>query len=151
MTTNKPKVVAWGTFYRGVMQDFAYNRDGAERSVKLDFHQRPLSIEPLIRLSDYEALQAECDGLRKDLEEAEARGAELSAGACHGGYGDDYGNHRCHYQNRIDHLSAMLRHAQPIIRAHAGASHMLDGFRPKRNQWDELVDAVDAAIQEDRQ
>lgn len=54
MTTNKPEVVAWGTFYKGAMQDFDYNREGAERSVKLDFHWRPLSIEPLIRLSEYE-------------------------------------------------------------------------------------------------
>ena len=54
-------------------------------------------------------------------------------------------------QAECEQLRNLLRHAQPIIRAHAGASHMLDGFRPKRNQWDELVDAVDAAIQEDRQ
>ena len=47
-------------------------------------------------------------------------------------------------------LRNLLRHAQPIIKAHAGASHMLDGFRPKRNQWDELVEAIDAAMQGDR-
>ncbi|WP_285259209.1 hypothetical protein [Halopseudomonas bauzanensis] len=140
MTTNKQEVNRY---------DYGYTDDGCGGGRYLGLI--PRHNGKLVRYKDYEALQAECDGLRKDLEEAEARGAELSAGACHGGYGDDYGNHRCHYQNRIDHLSAMLRHAYPIIRAHAGASHMLDGFRPKRNQWDELVEAIDAAIQEDRQ
>lgn len=53
-------------------------------------------------------------------------------------------------QAEHEKLRNLLRHAQPIIKAHAGASHMLDGFRPKRNQWDELVEAIDAAMQEDK-
>lgn len=51
-------------------------------------------------------------------------------------------------QAEREKLRSLIRHAQPIIRAHAGASHMLDGFRPKRNQWDELVEGIDAAMQE---
>ena len=43
-------------------------------------------------------------------------------------------------------LRNLLRHAQPIIRAHAEASHLLDGFRPRRNQWDDLVERIDAAL-----
>lgn len=46
-------------------------------------------------------------------------------------------------------LRNLLRHAYPIIKAHVGASHMLDGFRPKRNQWDELVETIDAAMQKE--
>lgn len=45
-----------------------------------------------------------------------------------------------------DQLLVLLRQAQPIVEAHAGASHMLDGFRPRRNRWDELVEAIDAAL-----
>ena len=95
MTTNRPEVVAWHTpTTRDTLPVVALN-DRSQRG------------EPLIRLSDYERLQTECEKLR-----------------------------------------TLLRHAQPIIRAHAEASHMLEGFRPKRNQWDELVEAIDAATRE---
>ena len=48
--------------------------------------------------------------------------------------------------NRHQQTLALLRQAAPIVHAHAGASHMLDGFRPKRNKWDELAESVDAAL-----
>lgn len=64
--TDKPRIAAWGTFYNGTMQDFAYNKEGAERSASLDFHNRNLSIEPLIRLADHEAALA---GLRADRDQ----------------------------------------------------------------------------------
>lgn len=51
-------------------------------------------------------------------------------------------------QAEREKLRNLLRHAQPVIRAHAEASHMLEGFRPRRNQWDELVEGIDAALQE---
>lgn len=51
-------------------------------------------------------------------------------------------------QAKCEKLRNLLRHAQPIIRAHAEASHMLEGFRPRRNQWDELVEGIDTAMQE---
>ena len=57
MATNKPEVVSWGIFYKGVMQDFGYNEEAAKAAAELDFHGYTLSIEPLIRLSDYEALR----------------------------------------------------------------------------------------------
>ena len=51
MTTNKPEVMAWYTpATKGTLPDVALN-DRSQRG------------EPLIRLSDYEALQAECDRL----------------------------------------------------------------------------------------
>lgn len=43
-------------------------------------------------------------------------------------------------------LRALLNKALPVVEAHAGASHMLDGFRPIRNKWDELVDGIRAAM-----
>lgn len=52
-------------------------------------------------------------------------------------------------QAEVEALRNLLRHAQPIIKSHAGASHMIEGFRPKRNQWDELAETIDAAIQEE--
>lgn len=52
MTTNKPEVVAWYTpTTRDTLPVVALN-DRSQRG------------EPLIRLSDYEALQAECEKLR---------------------------------------------------------------------------------------
>lgn len=43
-------------------------------------------------------------------------------------------------------LRALLGKALPVVEAHAGASHMLDGFRPARNKWDDLVDGIRAAM-----
>lgn len=49
-------------------------------------------------------------------------------------------------QTECEKLRALLLQSAPIVHAHAGASHMLDGFKPKRNKWDELVERIDAAI-----
>lgn len=43
-------------------------------------------------------------------------------------------------------LRELLNKALPVVEAHAGASHMLEGFRPARNKWDELVDGIRAAM-----
>jgi len=43
-------------------------------------------------------------------------------------------------------LRALLGKSLPVVEAHAGASHMLEGFRPIRNKWDELVDEIRAAM-----
>lgn len=43
-------------------------------------------------------------------------------------------------------LRSLLSKSLPIVEAHAGASHMLEGFRPTRNKWDELVDGIRAAM-----
>lgn len=49
-------------------------------------------------------------------------------------------------QAECEQMHSLLRKCQPIMRAHAGATHMLDGFRPKRNKWDELADRIDLAL-----
>ena len=46
----------------------------------------------------------------------------------------------------VEALRALLGKSLPVVEAHAGASHMLDGFRPARNKWDELVDGIRAAM-----
>lgn len=43
-------------------------------------------------------------------------------------------------------LRSLLSKSFPIVEAHAGASHMLEGFRPARNKWDDLVDGIRAAM-----
>src|SRR5690606_29424876 len=68
MTTNKPEVVAWSWVYRGrhmATTDYSQALELAEPPY-------PTEVEPLIRLADYqrlqadhERLQAECDKLRK--------------------------------------------------------------------------------------
>lgn len=68
MTTNKPEVVAYlhsdkeNQEHRGV----SLHHDASCTSTFI-------STEPLIRLSEYEALQAECEELGKDLAETELR------------------------------------------------------------------------------
>src|SRR5690554_7424863 len=69
MTTNKPEVVAWIWDYRGRhMATTDYNQ-----ALELAEPPYPTEVEPLIRLADYqrlqadhERLQAECEKLRKD-------------------------------------------------------------------------------------
>lgn len=46
----------------------------------------------------------------------------------------------------VEMLRALLGKSLPVVEAHAGASHMLDGFRPARNKWDDLVDGIRAAM-----
>ena len=47
---------------------------------------------------------------------------------------------------RIEELSTALRLCLPIIEAHTEASHLMDGFRPRRNKNDDILDAVKKAI-----
>lgn len=54
MTTNKPEVVAW------------YLPSSKTTVPVVSLSARNGNGQPLIRLSDYEALQAECEKLRKD-------------------------------------------------------------------------------------
>lgn len=57
MTANKPEVVAWSWAYRGrhmATTDYSQALELAEPPY-------PTEVEPLIRLSDYEALQADRD------------------------------------------------------------------------------------------
>jgi len=72
--TDKPEVVCWGSFYKGVIQDFGYNEKATTDNARLDFHGRELTIEPLIRLTDHEAARAadkaRIAGLTKALEKA---------------------------------------------------------------------------------
>src|SRR5690554_3146 len=68
MTTNKPEVVAWLRNERG-----EYARGPATFDPMCVFGSRePQGLEasysPVVMLSDYEALQAECEKLRKDAE-----------------------------------------------------------------------------------
>ena len=62
MKTNKPEVVAWGVpnsrlTERQPFMQLLHTQEGT---------QYPELLDPLIRLSDYEALQAEVDVLRKE-------------------------------------------------------------------------------------
>jgi hypothetical protein len=43
-------------------------------------------------------------------------------------------------------LIPLLKKSFPVMRAHAGASHMLEGFNEKRNKWDDLVDEIKSFI-----
>ncbi len=40
---------------------------------------------------------------------------------------------------RLAKLHLMVNHAYPIIKAQHGAEHMLDGFRPKKRDIDDLL------------
>lgn len=63
MTTNKPEVVA----YRHVNKEHPTLR-GVSLFQDPSCYNELVEVEALIRLSDYEALQAECEKLRKDAE-----------------------------------------------------------------------------------
>lgn len=42
------------------------------------------------------------------IKQLEAENAALAADQCHGGYGTEWGHHRCKYQNRIAELEVAL-------------------------------------------
>lgn len=58
----------------------------------------------------------------------------------------DAGQREMALRAEVEALRALLGKSLPIVEAHAGASHMLEGFRPTRNKWDELVDGIRAAM-----
>lgn len=118
---------------------------------------RPVAKHALVDAKhDILALAARVEELERALAESQANDRKAMAylsevRALVGG--DDFPDmvRRCEkLQAECEKLRNLLRHAQPIIRAHAEASHMLEGFRPRRNQWDELAEGIDAAIQEER-
>lgn len=63
MTTNKPEVVA----YHHINKENPGHR-GVSLHHDASCTSTSASTEPLIRLSDYEALQAECEKLHKDAD-----------------------------------------------------------------------------------
>jgi hypothetical protein len=59
----------------------------------------------------------------KRIAELEAENAALAADQCHKGYGDDRGNHRCAYQDRIADLENQLDIANAkLAKAEGGGS-----------------------------
>lgn len=147
MTTNKPDVVAWYTpTTRDTLPVVALN-DRSQRG------------EPLIRLSDYEALQAERDHYKSATVEITTRHfTERWVNAASNKELEQYlsdgiAQLEGEYRKQIEALQAeceqlrrLLQRCEPVLIAHAGASHMTDGFRPRRNSWDELVEQIDAAL-----
>lgn len=92
------------------------------------------SATALIRLTDHEAI------VRKI--ELEANQADYNYDC----WKSEIEAERAVDKARIAEFEVLLSKCAPVMRAHAGASHMIEGFRPKRNQWDELVEAIDEAI-----
>jgi len=45
-----------------------------------------------------------------------------------------------------EYVYPILMRVRPIISAHAGATHMLEGFHPKRNKWDDFVDEINELL-----
>jgi uncharacterized protein YhaN len=61
------------------------------------------------------------------IAELEAENAALAADQCHKGYGDDRGNHRCAYQDRIADLENQLDIANAkLAKAEGGGSTPFD-------------------------
>lgn len=86
------------------------------------------------------AVTAERDRLLAELERAYANYNQVSYASTERGKQIDQ------LRDEVEALRGMLGKSLPIVEAHAGASHMLEGFRPTRNKWDELVDGIRAAM-----
>lgn len=95
------------------------------------------------------AVTAERDRLREQV-----KSLQSDANSWQSGYDKGRNDGTKHRKIEIDQLRAevqallaLLGKSLPVVKAHAGASHMLEGFRPTRNKWDELVDGIRAAIE----
>jgi len=80
--------------------------------------------------------------LRQQLAERDAAIEEWSGTAVQNGMECD------RLAAQRDRLAGLLRRSTLHVKASAGASHMMDGFRPRRNKLDELSDEIDAALAE---
>lgn len=136
MTTNKPEVVAWGNDPRNMSEeDLLPCPNCNHRAGKAT--RRAAKGLPFVGLWKVSCQRSTCPLAMIYFHPVEwnrlprIRQSEYAA-----------------LQAKCEKLRNLLRHAQPIIRAHAEASHMLEGFRPRRNQWDELVEGIDTAMQE---
>lgn len=54
--------------------------------------------------------------------------------------------HQAKQKEQINHLTALLSRVLPVAQSFAGASHLTEGFRPQHNEWDELAEAIKAAV-----
>ncbi len=63
-----------------------------------------------------DALRTENAKLKKELIEEKRECFNMASTQCHGGYGDDSGNHRCEYQARIEDLEEERKHCMVLER-----------------------------------
>lgn len=96
---------------------------------------------PYVRAAALSAVTAERDAALASLERAYANYNQVSYASTERGKQIDQ------LRAEVEALRALLGKSLPVVEAHAGASHMLEGFRPTRNKWDELVDGIRAAIE----
>lgn len=117
--------------------DFGFD----DRSVKVSQEAYSIFLERERALQDVlSAVTAERDRLLAELERAYANYNQVSYASTERGKQIDQ------LRDEVEALRGMLGKSLPIVEAHAGASHMLEGFRPIRNKWDELVDGIRAAM-----
>lgn len=150
-------VVAWLTDWPGtrVYADAPHGFD--EPGLRLTGDAIAECWEALVRQADHLAalasVTAERDRLRK-FEAAYMEWQDKTDWVQQTAQARELGKHRADaLKERIDQLRAevealrdLLSKSIPVVEAHAGASHMLEGFRPIRNKWDELVDGIRAAL-----
>ena len=95
-----------------------------------------------VRHADYAALEAECERLRKDRSACWAEFKVMTRSCL------DAEKERNAAIEQRDKLAGLLREAEPHVKSSAAASHMFDGFRPRRNSLDDLCERIDAALSE---
>ena len=64
----KPKIAAWGIFYEDVLQEFGYTQEATKAIAEEGYGDLNVKVEPIISLSVYEALSAECKKLHEQLQ-----------------------------------------------------------------------------------
>lgn len=118
MTTNKPEVMAWYTPATRYTLPVVVLDDRSQRG------------EPLIRLSDYEALQAECEKLRKDISAMVEALKEFSYGLHQTNDGeDDCRCSQCRFIRMRDAALAKVTGRQPMMKSNPENPKYLWGQR----------------------
>ena len=156
-TPDAVDIFAWATFDGEGSYDLRLYEDN--EGYRDDFRDanpllHPDWVFPLCRLSDAQRaiaeLREECERLRVKLmtiasAEPGRHNIEWAKAMAATGNNEAYAKWREAFDQR-DKLAGLLRRSAPHVMAIAGASHMMDGFKPRRNKLDELSDEIDAAL-----
>lgn len=126
----------------------ALTKENNSLLVTIDISAQQRTDENLATEERIQAITAERDALKAELETE--RGKTADACLKNGELAHELAKYKSGERDtavEVGAFKALLLEWMPVMRAHTGASHLTDGFRPMPNKWDDLMmrtqDALD--------